>query len=124
MSKIVAAVNVMISNPSKITNVIRGQHENECFFKYDNRHKWSIYRNRNDGYCLNYYSSDSNLEELASIPDEAWDHDSPAQVVYTTSELGTKEALATFSELFTIVSEKALGMDKILDDIINSDFPF
>jgi len=124
MSKIVAAVNVMISNPTKITNVVKGAHDTESFFKYDKKHNWSIWRTSDEEYFMSYYAADADLEGLANIPDEHWTEVSPEQVTYNSRDLGTKEAKATFRELFTIISEKALGMDDILEDIIDSDSPF
>lgn len=124
MSKIVKAVNAMVSNPDKITNSIKGYNETECFFKYDGKHHWSILRTSNDDYILNYYPGHPDLNSLASIPDEHWDEHAPISVVYRTKDLATKEAKDSFRELFSIVNEKLHGMDDVLDEIIGSDIPF
>jgi len=62
-----------------------------------------------------------NLENLASIPDEVWMDYAPNSIGYSTNELATKEAKDTFAELYTLVGEKAYGMDGVLDEIIASD---
>ena len=41
MSKIVQAVNAMISNPEKITNIARSEKSRDAFyFEYDSGHIW------------------------------------------------------------------------------------
>lgn len=124
MSKIITAINVMVSNPELITNVVKGESENECFFLYDNKHTWSILQRTDKEFYLAYYPGKQDISELASIPDEAWHHMDINCVAYNSKDLGTKEAKASMAELFSIVNEKAFGMDEVLDDIINSNPPF
>ncbi len=121
MSKIVKAINVMVSNPDLITNSIKGRHETECFFKYDNKHNWSILKNSEGHFYLSYYPSNPNLSELASIPDEHWEESNITSIGYNSKDLATKEAKDSMRDLFTIVNEKIYGIDDILDDIISSD---
>jgi len=123
MSKIVKAVNAMVSNPDKITSSVKGSHETECFFKYDGKHHWSIFKTT-DNYVLNYFPSQPDLNSLAGIPDEHWDEHAPSSVTYNTKDLATKEAVDSFRELFSIVNEKLHGMDNVLDEIIGSDIQF
>tara|TARA_R110000744_G_scaffold31996_1_gene74979 strand:+ start:288 stop:659 length:372 start_codon:yes stop_codon:yes gene_type:complete len=118
MSKIVTAVNAMISNPDLITNAIQGSMDGECFFKYDKKHLWSIIDSENGEYSLHYYPGNQNLEALASIPEEMWHQENINSVPYNTKTLGTKEAKDSFKELNTIIKEKVYGMDDVLDDII------
>jgi hypothetical protein len=118
MSRIVTAVNAMISNPDLITNSIQGDMDTECFFKYDKKHLWSIIDSENGEYVLYYYPGNQSLEELASIPEERWHQENINSVPYNTKTLGTKEANDSFKELNTIVKEKVYGMDDVLDDII------
>lgn len=120
MSRIIKAVNAMISNQDKIGHVIRGYRGNEIFFQYGGKHKWSISKNPKNEYYLHYYPSNQKLEELAGWPDEAW-HEFNEIVSYNTKDLGTKEAHDSLSELYTIVQEKLFDMDKVLDDIIGDD---
>lgn len=122
MSKIVVAVNVMIMNPEKITSVIHGSYEDEVFFLYDKKHKWSLFK-KDDNIILSYYPGANSLELLASISPENWGPDIDA-VVYNSKEIGTKEAKASFNELYTLLQGKKYGMDEILDEIIASDIPF
>lgn len=124
MSKIVKAINVMISNPHKITDVVKGENETECFFRYDKKHLWSILKHDDSNYYMAYYPGNQNVEHLASIPDEEWEHVPINCVAYTSRELGTKEAKESMAELYNIVNEKVHGMDEVLDEIINSDPPF
>lgn len=125
MSKIVQAVNAMISRSDLITDVYKGEYETECFFKYDGKHNWSIGEGSNS-FFISYYPGESvDLKELASIPNDHWDNAAPRNISYNTQTIGTKEATESFSELLNIVNEKIHGMDSILDDIINSDdMPF
>lgn len=121
MSKIVTAINSMISNSELITDVIKGTYDSEYFFKYSKKHNWSIFKAKDDNYILNYYPGNPNLNDLAGLPDEAWEDHGPQLVNYSTKTLGTKEAIDSFRELHSIVSEKAYGMDDVLNDIIGND---
>ncbi|MDB6445174.1 hypothetical protein PII47_17410 [Pseudomonas sp. 21TX0197] len=123
MSKIVVAVNVMIVQKDKISNVQAGGVDGEYFFLYDGKYKWSIFSDDEDGYVLVYYPGHYSLEWLSSIPLEAWD-DSIEMVLYRVKDIGTKEAKESFAELYAVLNEKKFGMDDVLDDIINSDIPF
>jgi hypothetical protein len=120
MSKIVKAINVMVSNERAISNVIKGYESSELFFMYDNKHKWSIIKNDGGEYFLHYYPGDQELEILAGWPDVAW-REFSEMVSYNSNDLGTKEAISSLSELYTVVQEKLYGMDKALDDIIGDD---
>lgn len=120
MSRIVTAINVMVSNPDLITSVIKGAHETECFFKYDLKHKWSILVNSSGDFHMSYYPGDQDIEYLASIPDDDWGDIVSNYVPYSSKKLGTEEAKQSMSELLTIVKEKAYGIDDVLNDIINS----
>ncbi|WP_254620311.1 hypothetical protein [Vibrio metschnikovii] len=120
MSKIVTAINVMISNPELITNVVQGDLDTECFFIYDKKHSWSIIENKEGKYFLHYYPGNPDVNSLASIPGERWHEADINSVAYTSEVLGTKEALDSLKELNSIVREKLYGMDDVLDDIINS----
>lgn len=120
MSKIVTAVNAMISNTDLISNVIQGDMESEVFFKYDKKHLWSIFVGDNNTYILNYYPGTQDLEALAAIPEENWSHEGIRSIQYNTKDLGTREALESFKELSSIVNSKVYGMDDILDDIIGN----
>ena len=45
-------------------------------------------------------------------------------VTYDTSQIGTKEAKASFAELYGILEEKLHGVDDVLDDILKDEPPF
>jgi len=118
MSKIVQAVNAMISNPEKIGRVVRG--EEEFFFLYNNKYKWSMAQ-RDGGYALWFYPGNETLDDLA-VSEQSGDWDNTPMVTYSTTEIGTKEAKSSFSELYTLLKEKVYGVNAALDDIIaNSD---
>lgn len=121
MSKIVQAINAMVSNPEKITDSVKGSNEMECFFEYDAKHHWSILKDEDNYYRLYYYPGQTDLSSLASIPDEGWVGDTPGLVEYNTKDLATKEAIDSFRELFSIVNEKIHGMNDVLNEIIISD---
>ena len=115
MSKIVIAVNKMISNSEKITGVI--QKGNEMFFIYDEKYKWSImFRDSDNNYSLYYYPGNVSIEALATTPSTEWQDMN--YVSYSTDVIRTKEAYNSFQELYQITKEKVLGIDKVLDDII------
>ena len=119
MNKIVTAVNKMIENQKKITSVLYSSSagdNHEYFFLYDNKYKWSILQADPSNFNLFYYPGEkTTIDQLASlnyIEDNNY-------VVYKTSEIKTREATESFSELFTIVSSRLFGMDDVLDSIIN-----
>ena len=120
MSKIVEAVNVMISNQDKLDSVRQGSYHAEVFFRYNKKHKWSILKNESGDFYLHYYPGPHSIEDMASWPDEAWD-DFRGMISYNSKDLGTKEAKDSLRELYTVVKEKVYGMDDILADIIKSD---
>lgn len=120
MSKIVQAINSMITNKEKISNVIKSSEE--YFFLYKSKYKWSMAL-RDDGYHLWYYPGGDSLDFLASMAHSSWDNGVP-MIHYFDGEIGTKEARASFAELYTILSEKLYGIDDVLNDIISDDIPF
>jgi len=115
MSKVVQAVNAMISNPGQITKVMRNQRE--LFFVYKGKYNWSITRNDVGEYFLFFYAGDDSIESLAHY--EGMDWEGTAMVTYAASEIGTKEATASFSELHTLIKERVYGVNEVLDDIIS-----
>lgn len=117
MSKIVQAVNAMISNNNLISDVIRG--ESEIFFLYKGKYKWSMAK-RDDTYYLWYYPGEQSIESLAQ---EEW-HLGMPMVTYNDADIGTKEARASFADLFMVLEEKVYGVDAVLEDIIGDDEPF
>ena len=105
MSKIVQAVNAMIANPQFITQVIKG--DDELFFLYKRKYKWSIAK-REDSCFLWFYPGDETLEQLASYGSSDWSNGVP-MVTYKDTEIGTKEAKASFAELHTLIKERVYG---------------
>lgn len=117
MSKIVQAVNAMIVGAHLISDVqIVGK---EIFFVYNVTHKWSIEK-REDGFHLWYYPGGEHIDELVERAVIGLGFDGVKMMHYFDKELGSKEAKDSFSELYTTVSEKAYGMDSILDEIITN----
>ncbi|ENW98604.1 hypothetical protein F900_03205 [Acinetobacter modestus] len=123
MTKIVQAVNAMISNPDKIKSVVpNGQ---EFFFIYKDKYKWSILKNEQEDYLLFYYAESMDLDEIINLSNSNWQHLN--FIKYAVSEIRTREAAESFSELYTVVSEKAYGIDEMFKDIIadmDEDLPF
>ncbi|MFP8967773.1 hypothetical protein ACKC9G_14415 [Pokkaliibacter sp. CJK22405] len=117
MSKFVRAVNVMISNSGLIKNVIKGSHEGELFFKYDYKHSWSIWKGEDNSIFMSYYPPDQDIQVTARVIDLV----GVQCITYSSRELGTREARDSMAELYQVVSEKAYGMDEVLDDIIDTD---
>lgn len=125
MSKIVQAVNAMISNKDKISQVMKGiGTPDEYFFLYKDKHKWSIYYTKNnEEYVLCYYPGKQSLEQLAFMEDGEW-HSFFELIAYGSRDLGTVEAHKSMQELYSIVKGKIFGIDEVLDDIIGDDVPF
>lgn len=115
MSKVVQAVNAMISNPTLITNVI--PNGAELFFLYKGKYKWSINKNNKGEHHLFFYPGTEELEDLASTMGEYWEH--VPMLGYSDIEIGTKEATASFADLYTLIKERAYGVNEVLDDIIS-----
>ncbi len=131
MSKIVQAINVMIANKDKISDVRRGNHNiDEYFFSYKSKYVWSIAKNADETFSIyNYplgkgYQVDEYVNYLSSLEINDFAENNVDFVGYSTKELSTREAKDSFSELYTIVKENILGIDTVLDDIINDDAPF
>lgn len=119
MSKIVQAINAMISNQGLIDMVLQG--EDEYFFLYKKKYKWSMRSNNQDVYFLYYYPTNKlSLEQLANFSPDDWQNYSE-MVLYRSADIGTKEAKDSFSELYSLLREKIYGVDKVLDDIIGDD---
>ncbi|MFY9261491.1 MAG: hypothetical protein WAO71_13400 [Gallionella sp.] len=115
MSKIVQAINVMIANPELITNVLSG--DGEFFFLYKGKYKWGITQ-REQKLFLWFYPGKESLEELESLSHMgAWE--GVDMVKYVDAEIGTREAIASFSELYTLIKEKRYGVQEMLEDIIS-----
>jgi hypothetical protein len=125
MSKIVQAVNAMLQKKELISQVIPGEPGTfrEYFFLFNQKYKWSIMYNASDDiYYLSFYSTDAPLKLLASYPPP--ELEKFTSMIYTTQEIGTKEAYQTFRDLYTTIKEKVFGIDKVLDDIIEPEIPF
>lgn len=115
MSKIVLAVNSMISNAEKISDINRDLTESEYLFKYDNKYVWGISENK-EKYSLYFYPETKEVNELKSVID--WDE--VPLVIYTTEDLKTREALESFRDLYLIIKQKQYDVDRVLDDIIDN----
>ena len=114
MSKIVRAANAMIMNSGKIDSVIENSHrEKDLYFLYDQKHKWSVWMDSDDGeYWLYYYPGGENINDIASgAPSVA--------VSYSTKKMNDRESIQTFAELFRVIEEKYYGLDKVLNEIID-----
>lgn len=120
MSKIVQAVNSMISNAGMIGPVI--QNNNEYFFVYKDKYRWSVSRRDNESHQLWYYPGDLPIEVLAGMEGHDWEM--IPMVKYSDTEIGTKEAKSSFAELYTIVKERLYGVNDVLDDIISDSESF
>ena len=127
MSKIVAAANAMVSNSNKISTVININ--SYWFFLYDEKYAWCIESWNYEGenrYMLyfikaegNFYINDAKVFERLSRKDVRSLVKEGEAIEYNSNEIGTDEALQAFRLLFTAVKEKGIGIDKVLDEIIN-----
>ena len=118
MNKIIQAVNSMIVNKEKISNAGWVPDSEWILFLYNNKYKWAM-KKQNEDYLLLFLKTDENIEKIREVTD--WEY--IASICYSSQKLGTKEAIASFSELYKILEEKVLGIDEVLDEIID-DNPF
>jgi hypothetical protein len=129
MSKIVQVMNIMITFKEKISNVRKSCYPNEYYFIYDSKYVWSIHKDNDDNFSITNYPLAQNYETegyINYLANSDAGSDNVDSVSYSTRELKTREARESFSELYTTVKEKLLGIDTILDDIIkhSEDIPF
>lgn len=117
MSKIVQAVNSMISNRERISSVLPGSHPGEIFFLYKDKYRWSMRPDGDEDYYIWHYPGEASIESLATYDQDDWND--VAMVPYKSADIGTKEARASFAELYRLIKDRQYGMDEILDDIIS-----
>lgn len=113
MSKVVQAVNSMVSQAELISGVIQSE-RGEIYFVFGNKYVWSIDQAPADDFVLYFYPDQTEPKEAMmsdSVP-------GVPTVRYRSSEIGTREAKASFAELYTIVSSKLWNMEQVLNDII------
>ena len=113
MSKIVIAVNSMISHAEKISDVIVNKEDNEFIFKYDDKYVWGI-TTEDEDYRLCFYPETREVDELRDFTD--WNKF--PLVAYYSTDFKTREALESFGELYLIMKEKLHNVDEVLEDII------
>jgi hypothetical protein len=118
MSKIVQAINTMISNSDKIHEVFRVDNEGgnkEIYFLY-NQYQWSMLFDQEDSqYYLYYYKQPLGPSQVRGGVD--WKE--VDFILYKSSDFVGREAAASFRDLYLLISEKVLGIDKVLDDILS-----
>ncbi|MEZ8652103.1 hypothetical protein AB6D92_24530 [Vibrio splendidus] len=121
MSKVVAAVNTMITNEKKISPVLVGTDSLEIYFSYNKKYNWSLALNDDeDCFYLHYYPASSfDIKDLSQM--ESFEFSDIINVTYSSKDLGSREAYQTFKELHNLLQEKVYGIDKVLDDILASD---
>lgn len=121
MSKVVAAVNTMITNEKKISPVLVGTDSLEIYFSYNKKYNWSLAHNDDeDCFYLHYYpASHLELSDLSQM--NGFEFNDIISVTYSSKDLGSREAYQTFKELHNLLQEKVYGIDKVLDDILASD---
>ncbi len=118
MSKIIQVINVMISNSGMISQVTVG--EDEYFFLYDKKHKWSTNRDDDGTYYLHYYPGPEQIKKLASFDEREWSVYKKF-ISYSSKEIKTREAYESMQELYNLIREKSFNIDEAFDDIIDSD---
>jgi hypothetical protein len=84
---------------------------------YKNKYKWSIKQCQENTHIIWYYPGTESLESLATYEPDEWG--GTPMVNYHDAEIGTKEAKASFSELYTLIKERVYGINDVLDDIIS-----
>ncbi|MRX70289.1 hypothetical protein SAMN06265349_101709 [Flavobacterium resistens] len=121
--KIVLVLNTIIAQREKISNVI--PEENEFYFLYDNKYKWSIKKilgDWDDEFIVDFFPDAKNeiipdtIDQIAS--NRKWGI-KVNYARYSTKEIGTKEAYETFKDLYDILFNVVYGIDDIFNDIID-----
>lgn len=117
MSKIIKAINAMVSNPNLISDAKK--YSNIIYFLYKGVYKWSIATlgALESNYRLCYYAGEEDLSDIINF--DNYDFENAKIIIYNSEDFKTKEADESFAELYLTVSEKLYDIDKALDDIIN-----
>jgi len=122
MSNIILAINSMIENSEKISNI---EKKGQFFFFSYRGYIWKIYEwasdypESNQGFSLAYYPKVKSVSELTAIGDFETS-DKEESVVYSTSDFKAREEYESFAELYSTIREKYYGVDKVFDDIIKN----
>ncbi len=116
MSKIIQAVNVMITNQDRISTVKR--EKDEYYFLYKEIYLWSIeYNEEENSYSLFFYPGQNDSQIVIQQLEELG-FSGVNYVSYGTKSLSTTEAFNSFRDLYTKVREKLFNVNKYLDEII------
>ncbi|MGO9411725.1 MAG: hypothetical protein ACLQCB_13375 [Spirochaetia bacterium] len=116
--KIVEAVNMMITRADLIKNIVKEPDLSSSFLFDFDKYRWAITKRDSDDFILVLFPNcELPTAELAELDMETYNN--LEKVAYATSELKTKEAIASFADLYRKVQEKMYGIDQILDKIIN-----
>ncbi len=126
MSKIVAVVDAMSSNPDKITRVINLN--SHWFFLYDGKYAWCIQNRDSEGqirYLLYFIKvagrfvvNDPKQFEIVSRQDVNSLVKHGEAIEYDSNEVGSNQALHSFRTLYSAVKEKGIGLAKVFDEIL------
>lgn len=115
MNKIILAINSMIQNSDKISNV--SVLNNEYFFQYKG-YIWGIFK-LTENYILTYYPESRTVTNLINVIEFLDDID---RISYNSDAFKNQEDIESFRDLYLIIKEKLYGLDNVLDDIIENDF--
>lgn len=113
--KIVSAAIAMLSKKDLISNVVEGIDGSEYFFLFAGKHKWSITKSANQ-HSLFFYSTRLSVDELSNYREEEWEN-FKGMIRYSSKEIGG-EAVKVFDELYEYLSNRAVGIEEALDEII------
>ena len=120
MSKIVQAINVMISNADKIHEVYKGtgSFPHELLYFMYGKYQWSIMHDaEEEAYYLNYFKSPLDPDRIR----EGLRWGEMDAITYKSTDFKAREATESFRDLYTLVSEKLLGIDRVLEDILSDE---
>ena len=126
MSRIGAVVDVISSNPNKITSVINL--DSYWYFLYNEKYAWCIQNRGNEGqirYLLYFIKvagrfvvNDPKEFEIVSRQDVDSLVKNGQAIEYDSNELGSDEALHSFRMLYSAVKENGIGLAKVFDEIL------
>jgi len=122
-AKLVRALNTMIENLDKITEVRKAG--STYVFRYLGKQTWAIQEMRispfsgvSPEYRAFYFPGDETPQQAAD--GLAADDQQLERVSFSTSEIKTTEARETFSDLYRRLGMKEFNIDKVLDEIIQT----
>jgi len=130
MSTIIEVLNVILDNKDKLTEVARDD-AGKIYFRYAGPRVWTVELTYDGEVVVRVYPLSDGL---AAIPlsriasNKDWDADSETKaisqalqshIIYSSDEWTSREAKATFKDLYKRLLERSHHVDKYFEEIIS-----